>query len=600
MSRLKILWRPSGGSVMLILMTTVASAAWGQMQLDMDRPPREPKICHRLLAALDERDGDRMIKAWVFFTDKGIFDDETLQKALHARAETLDPRVRTRRLKVRDRDDLVDFSDLPVHEPYVRQVLETGVRLRARSRWLNAVSVQAGEEQLRRLAEFPFVASLRQVAGGDRGEFQMLEADPGGLFMPEEFSIDYGPSYTHLNQITVPSVHRWLEENDLGEPGEGVLICLLDTGFELQHETLQHVDILAQWDFINDDGVVADEEADPLGQASHGTAVLSIIGGYHPGQLIGPAYGATYLLGKTEDIADEQPIEEDYWVEGIEWAEGMGADVVSSSLGYMDWYVYADLDGNTAVTTLAADLAASRGVVVVTAAGNEGLSQWQYIIAPADGDQVIAVGAVDTSDIRVSWSSTGPTFDGRTKPDVMACGLGTYAANPYSVDGYQRSMGTSVSTPLVAGVAALLLQADSTMTPDEVGQALRRTASRASAPDNYYGWGVVDAEAARQGITPQPLPSVTLYSFPNPFSESTTIDFPAPARSVVKVNIFTLAGELIWNGELFHDPEDQKGRCQVQWDGRNRAGVEVADGVYVYQVITRDDAMRGKLVRLRR
>ena len=178
----------------------------------------------------------------------------------------------------------------------------------------------------------------------------------------------------------------------------------------------------------------------------------------------------------------------------------------------------------------------------------------------------------------------------------MACGRFTYVANPENPSGYFRGFGTSLSTPQVAGVAALLLQADSTLTPARVREALRRTADRALHPDNYYGWGVIDAEAARTGQGPQPIPFVALYNYPNPFSESTTIVFDAPQRSFVKVSIFTLAGELVWEHELFWD---LGGRCQVDWDGRNGAGREVASGVYLYQVITKGDVIRGKMVCLR-
>lgn len=584
------------GSLLLILATMVASSARGQIQLELVRPPQKPKIDPRLQALLDEKAPGERVNVWVFFTDKGIFDDKTYRKVIAEQLERLDPHARARRLKVRDRENLVDFTDLPLFGPHIQEVLNIDVKLRTTSRWLNAVSVRADPEQLRRLARLPSVASLRQVAGGHRRELALQGEGSVGPSIQRLFPLDYGPSYTQLNQIAVPQFHRWLEENGLDQPGEGIRICLLDSGFDLVHESLQHVEVFAQWDFINGDEVVADEPGDPVGQEYHGTAVLSVIGGYQPGQLIGPAYGASYLLGKTEDISDEQPIEEDYWVAGIEWGEGLGAQVVSSSLGYMDWYTYADMDGNTAVTTVAADLAASKGVVVVTAAGNEGNDPWLYIIAPADGDSVIAVGAVDTAGTRASFSSQGPTYDGRIKPDVMACGKHTYMADPCNPEGYYRSVGTSLSTPLVAGVVALLLQADSSMTPAQVGDALRNTADNALCPNNYYGWGVINAEAARQGTWPQPIPSLVLYNFPNPFSESTIIVFDVPERTQVKVSIFTLAGELVRGLELFWDLGE---KCGVEWDGRNESGEAVASGVYLYQVVTDTDVMWGKMVCLR-
>jgi hypothetical protein len=188
--------------------------------------------------------------------------------------------------------------------------------------------------------------------------------------------------------------------------------------------------------------------------------------------------------------------EEDDYVRALEWAESLGADVVSSSLGYFDWYTYSDMDGNTAVTTIAADIAAAKGVTIVTAAGNEGPLPWPGIIAPSDGDSVLAIGAVDSNGVIASFSSHGPSFDGRTKPDVMAMGKAVVSAAPYDSLSYLRTQGTSLSTPLVAGSVALLLQMHPHWTPIDVWTALTNEASNAATPNNEYGWGIIDAYAS--------------------------------------------------------------------------------------------------------
>jgi subtilisin family serine protease len=577
------------------------SLAWAPVQTEPVRLAENPKIDRHLHKSLYNRvlkkdNGDhKTFNVWIFFTDKSLYDDRSLRRAVSERARGLDPHTRLRRLKVRNEESLVDFADLAVSDAYVQEVLKTGAGLRNRSRWLNALSVRATQQQIGHVASLPFVARLQEVAGYRRRGFEAWEIESDRGSPRKILPFDYGPSYTHLNQIAVPQLHQWLQQNGFGPPGEGVRICLLDTGFELYHEALDDLDVVAQRDFINGDDDVSDEAGDPQGQSSHGTTVLSIIGGYAPGKLIGTAHGATYLLGKTEVYDSETPIEEDYWVAGLEWAEELGADVVSSSLGYLDWYDYSDMDGRTAVTTLAADLAVSRGVVVVNAAGNEGRAGWKYIIAPADGHRVIAVGAVDTLGIRAPWSSQGPTSDGRTKPDVMACGVGTYAVTPYNSDGYWRTAGTSVATPLVAGVAALLLQADSTLTPTQVSDALRHTASRASHPDNYYGWGIVDADAARWGISPPALSTSEVQNYPNPFSENTRIFFPVSGSARATVSIYTVSGELVRKLDVSCELE---GSCEAPWDGRNQSGEEVADGIYICQVVSGGRAIRGKLVRL--
>jgi len=587
-------------ALLSVLCLALLAVAWRPVQTERIRPPRDPQIDERLenriLGDTLEQQVLSIAPVWIFFTDKGIQDDQALSRAVSRYARGLDSHTRMRRLKMRAENGLADAADLPLHEAYIRSVLETGVRLRVRSRWLNAISVEAAGEQIRRIARLGFVSAISEVAGYRRRGFELQEVEPGRRPPGKTLPYDYGPSSTQLNQINVPQLHQWLEENGFGPPGSGVRIGLLDTGYELTHESLQHLEVMDQWDFINGDSVVANEIGDPEDQFTHGTSVLSLIGGYAPGQLIGPAYGASYLLAKTEIRDEEIPIEEDYWVAGLEWAEELGADVVSSSLGYLDWYDYSDMDGNTAVTTVAADLAASRGVVVITAAGNEALDDWHYIIAPADGHQVVAVGAVDTLGLRASWSSVGPTYDGRTKPDVMACGSGTYTASPYAPEAYYRGTGTSLATPLVGGAAALLLQADTTMTPTEVIDALRRTASRASSPDNFYGWGVIDADAARRGVSPPVLSATTVQNYPNPFSESTVIFFPASGPEQATVAIFTVSGELVRELNVSCEMEQL---CEVLWDGRNQSGEEAADGIYICQVVTAERVMRGKLVRLR-
>jgi subtilisin family serine protease len=203
-------------------------------------------------------------------------------------------------------------------------------------------------------------------------------------------------------------------------------------------------------------------------------------------------------LGKTENSRFEQPIEEDYWVAAIEWAESLGAEVVSSSLGYTDWYTFEDLDGETAVTTRAANRATSLGVVVVNAAGNERDDPWGHIITPADGFDVIAVGAVDRTGILSWFSSPGPSADGRIKPDVCAMGVNNWLAanSPDGTDIYRNGSGTSFATPLVAGTIALILEIHRDWTPAQVREALTKSADRSLSPNNDYGWGIINAHLA--------------------------------------------------------------------------------------------------------
>jgi len=286
-----------------------------------------------------------------------------------------------------------------------------------------------------------------------------------------------------------------------------VMVAVFDTGFDtLSHEAFAAMSIVDRHDFVNGDDDVANGR--DRGEGSHGTETLSVLGGWAPGHLIGPAFNATYILAKTEDTSSETPVEEDNWAAAAEWAEARGADVISSSLGYLTFdpgfpsYTPEDMDGQTAISTRAAERAAERGVVVVISAGNAGPSTLHNTLgAPADGRLVLAVGAVNSSGARASFSSVGPSADGRIKPDVAAQGVAVTAAAPGTASAYTSVNGTSFSCPLTAGVAALVLQARPTATVSEIEDVLRATASQAAQPDNLLGWGIVDATRAIQALS---------------------------------------------------------------------------------------------------
>ncbi len=307
---------------------------------------------------------------------------------------------------------------------------------------------------------------------------------------------DYGSSFTQVEQMNVPLLH------DMGYKAQGVLICMLDSGFNnLNHQALDHLDILETWDFVNQDAHVFDEE-EQMGSGDHGTNTLGAIGGFMLGELIGPAFGASYILGKTENTDWERHMEEDHWIAGAEWADSLGADIISSSLGYRDQFTHGepnynsdDMDGETSVVVKGANIAASRGILIVNSVGNEGSAQPpdNTIISPADSPWVLAVGAVNSRGDRVNFSSTGPTADGRIKPDVMAQGSSVYTAHPDKSDGYEYVSGTSFSCPLTAGVAALILEINPSWTNLDIMEALKCTSSRAHDPDNDHGWGIINA-----------------------------------------------------------------------------------------------------------
>jgi len=443
-------------------------------------------------AFLTDRDGST-VRAWVFFTDKGITArDGFVQQAT---AVNISDKVLRRRAKVNRARVL--FVDLPVDRGYVDAVGALGAAHRRTSKWLNAASFEIPVDRLDAIAALPYVAEIRPLATF-KTDSQAVETAPRELpssQLLESGAIAYGYAQAQVEQINVPPVH------EKGYSGAGVTLAIFDTGYRKSHASFsQHyIDgrVLAEWDFINDDGETANEtaNADWGSQWNHGTYIWSTSGGLAPGYLVGPAYGASFLLAKTEDVRSETPVEEDNWIAALEWADSLGADVITSSLSYSDWYTVADLDGQTAAITIAANTAAGLGIVVCNSMGNSGPSA-TTLTAPADAFEILAVGAVDQNGLIAGFSSRGPTYDGRTKPEVVARGVSTSAASASSDGSYTTVSGTSLSTPLVAGAVCLLIEARPEFPPQLIRQALMETADRSGSPDNDYGWGLINVDSA--------------------------------------------------------------------------------------------------------
>ncbi len=454
------------------------------------------KIHASLVRLLDRQDAP--VRAWVFFVDKGLRSQAAIDAALADLARTYNPRAIARRKLRRTAPGLFDQRDLPLAAAYVQAVEATGARIHVTSRWLNAVSVIADRAQIRAIAELPFVRRLQPVRRGRRIEpapgAQLTQAAP-----PRGW---YGYAEDQLNQMNLIAVH------DAGYTAQGVVIGILDTGFERSHEAFNYpghaVDVLAEWDFVDNDGDTSQEPGDDSEQHVHGTLILGTLGAYAPDEFVGSAYDASFVLAKTEDVTGEYPAEEDNYVAGLEFVENHGADLATSSLGYIDWYTQADLDGQTAVTTVAVNTATDNGLICCTAAGNEyhdSNPSTSHLIAPADAFAVITCGAVDAWDDIADFSSDGPTADGRVKPEVLALGVDTISVWPYDTSGYVYASGTSLSTPLVAGAVACLVQAHPEWTVADVRNHLFYTADYYASHGTYdatyvRGYGLIDAYAA--------------------------------------------------------------------------------------------------------
>lgn len=452
------------------------------------------KISSRVFQKLGNIENNQKVLVWVFFTDKG----NDIEKYYSNPYLILSKRSIERRVKLNSFPKGIDMFDIPVNNLYINELENLGIIIKQKSKWFNSVSCYVNAQQLSLLNNLSYVKSVDLVDKYKSTKKIESKSFESNYQYPVKgiHSYNYGDSYTQLQQINVPAVH------DLGITGQGILVGVLDAGFNnLPHQVFANMNIVAAYDFVNNDPDVSD--GSDMGDGTHGTETLSTIGGFKEGQLIGPAFGASFILAKTENTESETPIEEDNWIAGIEWMESYGVDVTSTSLGYIDFdspytgYTWQSMNGNTCRITIAADLAVSRGICLVNSAGNEGdNSSHNTLGAPADGDSVIAVGAVSSDGSRVYFSSVGPTVDGRIKPDVMAMGSNVRVASPTGVSSYTYSDGTSFSGPLAGGVATLILSAMPTLTPMQVRDAMRNTASLHNNPNNKYGYGILDALAA--------------------------------------------------------------------------------------------------------
>jgi hypothetical protein len=545
------------------------------------------KISQDLLHRFNSSSSNEIYRVWVFFKDKGNQIENCLSNPLSIVSE----KSIKRRMKL-NKESLLDFSDLPVYQNYIEQVKGTGFQLRNKSKWFNAISGFATKEQIVRISMFDFVKQIDLVKGYSttkpnfekENSFQIENKTR----QPEKlYSLDYGNSFTQNNLINVPAVHN------LGFDGSGVTICVMDAGFNnLAHVVFDSMNIIATWDFVNGDPNVGDEN--DMGSGSHGTYVLSVLGGYAHGNLIGPAYRANYILAKTENTESETPVEEDNWVAALEWADSIGVDITSTSLGYLDYdspfigYTWQDMDGNTALITRAADLAVKKGIVVVNSAGNEGSRGTpNTLVAPADGDSVFAIGGVDASGLRVSFSSYGPTVDGRIKPDFMAMGTGVVSARAFNQIQYTTVSGTSFSCPLTSGAIALLLQANPNLTPIQLRNILRQTSSKSSNPDNFYGWGIINTLSALNQVVGVDDNIVTsdfklFQNYPNPFNPATKISWHSPVSGWQTLKVYDILGKEV---ATLVDEFREAGYHEVLVSSKQLAvGNSIASGIYFYKL----------------
>lgn len=614
--RVRTTWCGAQGLAALLLVSCLAVSVSGAALHGTVAAKLDP----RLLPALSAGEAEP-VSAWVTFGDKGETDPADLARRLAEAEATLDPHARARRVRA-GVTPLVDYLDLPIHPPYVESLKALGLVPYGASRWFNHVAVRATGGQLAALAGLSFVARLTSVEHAlpmrdAPGDFSSATSRAAELTSVQATTaLAYGLTALQLTQIGVPALH------DSGYTGVGVRLCMLDDGFNhhATHPALQGADVLATRDFVR--GVDDPTDLTRNSIFTHGTETFSCIAGNQPGRYIGAAPGATFLLGRTEYDPTEHPIEMVYWGMGVEWADSAGADIISSSLGYNTFdtpdtsssYTYASMNGHTTLISRAAEIAAAKGILVVNSAGNEGNTTWHYIVAPADvnGDSLIAVGAVTSAGTPASFSSYGPSADGRVKPDLAALGQSPWVALAAD-SGYTQVNGTSFSCPLVAGLAACLMQARPDWPPKLLIRGLRLTASQATTPDNRVGYGIPDGAAVLRWIpdtasVPE-LPPLALglrLTGPNPMTPAapwTRVDFGVGAGAgEPRLRVFDAQGRLVVRDlPGRRNPADAGSSLALTatWDGRDDGGRLLRAGLYFITLEAGDRRSAVRVISLR-
>ncbi|MDX9751608.1 MAG: S8 family peptidase [Flavobacteriales bacterium] len=481
---------------------------------------------------------------WVQFTDK-----DGTPYSIDAPEAFLSERSIQRR---QTQGIAIDATDLPVDPAYIAAVLALGdVQLHNRSKWFNAITIRTGDPALIEAVEaLPFVADVRSTRRHAHSPAPVHKGIMGGGGGPRGGDADYGPS---LHQIAMLNGH--LLHLELDARGEGMLIGVLDSGFDAVDTLDGFADLRAR------DGIVltrdlAEPGADVYLGHTHGRVVLSVMAAVQPGQLIGSAPMADYALVRTEYAATEYIVEEDNWVSGAELADSLGCDVLNTSLGYTVFddstqnHLPDQLDGLTTRISIAAGMASAKGMVPVQSAGNRGGDEWYFMSAPADAIDILSVGAVFADSSYVWFSGHGPTADGRVKPDVTAMGFDTQALTG---EGTVAGMnGTSLSSPVVAGLVACLWQLHPDRTAHDIMHAVRQSASHWTTPNAEFGHGLPNFMAAHRWLqltagVPDDAAAAPLQVFPVPFHDRLTVELPA-GTAPVTMALHDPLGRTVWTG----------------------------------------------------
>lgn len=481
----------------------------------------------------------------IYFKDKNATTYQLSQPT-----DFLSPRAINRREKF---NIAIDSTDLPVCQHYIDSVLAvTSGQWHCQSKWQNTIVITLSDtNKISLLDTLVFFKSAKLVAVYPDGLPKVTPVTSQTIAnKPTEFDDNYYAAAWH--QIRLCN-GQYLHEQE--QTGKGILIALIDAGFyglgnsPVFDSLLQSDRLVDRWNFAEDTTIGSQE-------AGHGTEVLSVIAGYLPNIFVGTAPDAEIALYTSEDIHSEQPIEEDNWTAAAERADSIGVDLLTTSLGYNTFDLpfpnetFSRFDGQSTFIAQAANFAATKGILVIASAGNEGINSWRKILTPGDADSALTVGAVDTQNIAAAFSGWGPNAGNVIKPDVVGMGVKNAVVNV--TGNIQNASGTSLATPVIAGLAACLMQADTMAPPWVLKNLIRSVADLYLQPDSQKGYGLPNFELAYQTLTSirpqQNNTSQLLFDvYPNPLvTNSLYVRFLNPHSAPLKIRLYNINGKAVW------------------------------------------------------
>ena len=517
--------------------------------------------------------------AWVYFKDK-----PGSQTYLDNPLTMLTQRALNRRT---NQGIALDSKDVPIYQPYITQVGSAiGITVRAKSKWFNCVHVTGSVVDINALKLLSFVDNVdfadNAIIATKRIASKKSATNPVSKTAETLSTFNYGNS---ANQIQMLNGHLLHQSN---YTGTGKIIAVMDGGFPGVNTAAPFArlrdnnQILGGYDFVN-------RNANFYTGVSHGTSVLSLMGGFVDNALVGTAPDASYYLFITEDGVNEGPLELSNWVEAAEEADYLGVDIINTSLGYTTFdnpnynFTYNDMNGTTTFISKGLDIAFSRGMICVVSAGNDGNNAWHYISAPADAVNAMAIGAVKADENYATFSSQGPTFDGRVKPDVTAQGQSPYVSDATG-NITNNGSGTSYSGPIIAGMVACLWQALPSKTNQEIKQLITQSADRYAAPTVEYGYGIPDFSLAlANGLSVANYSKSDFMVYPNPAKDAISVTL-AEGFKTGNVIIYTVLGQKVLEEKITKESSVISMKS-------------LSKGTYLYKIESNGFSKSGKIVK---